>query len=136
MGQPGDSGILVPIRDSGHLWFQDLTLHLGCSQSKAPETHSRSPAPWMAQWMGSGLDPELGNADTTLGVLFICSQVLRVLLAGRLRREERAPLGIPGPWRNAGTLGGRPSPGDPMNHSTPGFPVHHQPPEFTQTHVH
>ena len=69
-------------------------------------------SPGVAQWMGPGLDPELGNADTTLGMLFICSQVPRVLLAGRLRREERDPLGIPGPWRNAGTLGGRPSPGD------------------------
>ena len=30
----------------------------------------------------------------------------------------------------------RPTPCDPMNHSTPGLPVHHQLLEFTQTHVH
>ena len=30
----------------------------------------------------------------------------------------------------------RPTPCDPMNHSTPGLPVHHQLPEFTETHVH
>ena len=30
----------------------------------------------------------------------------------------------------------RPTPCDPMNHSTPGLPVQHQLPEFTQTHVH
>ena len=30
----------------------------------------------------------------------------------------------------------RPTPCNPMNHSTAGLPVHHQLPEFTQTHVH
>ena len=109
MGQPGDSGILVPIRDSGASVVPRSDSSFGMQPVKSSGDPQQISSPGVAQWMGPGLDPELGSVDTALGILFICSQVPRVRLAGRLRREERDPSGIPGPWRNAGTLGGRPS---------------------------
>ena len=112
MGQPGDSGILVPIRDSGASVVPRSDSSFGMQPVKSSGDPQQISSPGVAQWMGPGLDPELGSVDTALGILFICSQVPRVRLAGRLRREERDPSGIPGPWRNAGTLGGRPSQGD------------------------
>lgn len=97
MGQPGDSGILVPIWDSGASVVPRSDSLFGMQPVKSSGDPQEISSTSVAQWMGPELDPELGSADTTLGIFFIYLQVPRVLLAGRLRRGGEGSLWHPWP---------------------------------------